>query len=88
MVYEEQPGRQIYLTLPLPNVQTLAQSISEPPPDDIRDEIVEVALANLEQAPDGPIDPYRLHADVLQTSPSVTIGEVAWVLLASFPGSR
>lgn len=84
MIYDGQPGPPVHLTLHLPDVEALARDLREPPPRMVHDAIVKVTRTALELSPGASIDPYRLHADLLLAFPDVTIGEVAWVLLASF----
>ena len=81
MVYGE-TGRQVHLSLPLPDVRVLARSITEQPSVEICDAIFTAAEAIATRAPDGSVDLYWLHAEVQQTHPSVSIGQVAWALLA------
>jgi len=88
MVYDEQPGPPVHLTLPLPDVKALARGQRKPPSRRVRDTIVQVTRAALQRSPGTSIDPYRLHADLLTVLPDVTIGEVAWVLLTSFEVAR
>ncbi|MCP3785262.1 hypothetical protein NLX85_18005 [Micromonospora sp. A3M-1-15] len=75
-------GRQIHLSLPLPELRALARSINEQPSREICDAIVAAAAAMVRRSQSGPVDPYWLHAEVQQNHPSVSIGQVAWVLLA------
>jgi hypothetical protein len=81
MVYGKQPGG-VHLSLPLPDMRALAKSAGAQPSAEIRDAIITVATAGARRSRDGEIDPYRLHAKVQQTYPSVSIGQVASVLLA------
>ncbi len=81
MVYGE-TGRQIHLSLPLPDVRALARSVNEQPSREICDAIVTAAAAIVRRSQHGSVDPYWLHAEVQQSHPNVTIGQVAYVLLA------
>ncbi|GAA1778504.1 hypothetical protein [Luedemannella helvata] len=82
MVYSEQPGRPVHLSLPLPDMQALANSMKEPPSAELHAAIIAAATASAEQSHAGLVDPYRLHAKVQLSYPSVSIGQIASVLLA------
>lgn len=80
MVHDDETGRPVHLSLPWPDLEALARSMRDRPAQDLAHDIVDRAYWLHENGYE--IDPYWLHAELLQDWNDVEIGQVAAVLLA------
>ncbi len=80
MVYDDETGRPVHLSLPLPDLEALARNMRYPPTQDLAHDIA--ARADWLHQNGYEIDPYWLHGELLQDWDDVEIGQVAAVLLA------
>lgn len=81
MVYDDETGPLIRLTLPLPDVQELADRVTDPPAPEIENLIVQFAIDRAERLAGLEVDPYLLQDDLYEDNIDVSLEQIAWVLL-------
>ena len=80
MVHDDETGRPVHLSLPLPDLEVLARSMRNRPTQDLAHDIADRADWLHENGYE--VDPYWLYGELLQDWDNVEIGQVATVLLA------
>lgn len=81
MVYDDETGRRVHLSLPLDDMRALADRMDNRPTRAEQDAIVR-AVKRRAKGPDRPkVSPSWVRADLRHASIEVTVEQVAWVMV-------